>query len=97
MPFVMEQQLQNLLREGARHVQTAIGRPPRRLLQSIGEVGAIETVRGLLDAPWPSETFADLWPNHQELTVEAIALRPEFQHLFTAEQLETARRRLGRS
>jgi hypothetical protein len=62
----------------------------------IDEIGAIESVRHLLDAPRPTETFADLWPTNQDLTVEAVALQPQWQQLFTAQQLDTARRRLGR-
>jgi hypothetical protein len=92
----MEQQFRKALVELCRENTKLLGRPPRRLLQMIDERGPIEAVQCLLDADHPSETFADLWPAHQESTVEALALRPEWASFFSEAQLATARKRLGR-
>jgi hypothetical protein len=64
-------------------------------LGMLAEHGGLETARRLLAATKISDGFAALWERKRlDLTVEALALKPEFQDLFTAEELETARHRL---
>lgn len=64
-------------------------------LGMLAEHGGLETARRLLAATKISDGFAALWERKRlDLTVEALALKPEFQDLFTEEELETARHRL---
>jgi hypothetical protein len=75
----------------------AIGYNATRFLIMIREHGGLETAHRLLQSSDISYGFAELWARgRQDLTVEALALRLEFQQLFSATELDTARARLGR-
>jgi Protein of unknown function DUF262 len=64
-------------------------------LSMLAQHGALETAHRLLAATNVSDGFTALWERQRlDLTVEALVLKPEFQGLFTAEELEIARRRL---
>jgi hypothetical protein len=64
-------------------------------LGMLAEHGGLETARRLLAANKISDGFTALWERKRlDLTVEALALKPEFQDLFIEEELETARHRL---
>jgi hypothetical protein len=64
-------------------------------LSMLAEHGGLETAHRLLVATKISDGFTALWERHRlDLTVEALVLKPEFQALFSDEELETARRRL---
>jgi hypothetical protein len=64
-------------------------------LGMLAQHGGLETAHKLLAATKISDGFATLWERHRlDLTVEALVLKPEFQGLFTEEELEIARRRL---
>lgn len=68
---------------------------PHRFREMIETRGAFAAIRDLLDAPEISDGFGTLAMNGRlDLSAEAIALRPEWQRHFTAEQRQTARRRL---
>jgi hypothetical protein len=55
----------------------------------------METAHRLLAATRISDGFTALWERQRlDLAVEAVVLRPEFQALFSDEEVETARRRL---
>ena len=70
---------------------------PTLMIQMIAELGPLDASRRLLDKGEVSEGFTRLWELRRlDLTVEAIALRPELSPLFTAEQLATARERLAK-
>ncbi|MEZ6235233.1 MAG: hypothetical protein R3B68_13675 [Phycisphaerales bacterium] len=69
---------------------------PTRFVQMIEQQGPFDAVRALLDAPSISEGFGTLlMKNRLDLSVEAIASRPEWRPFFTHEQLAVARARLG--
>lgn len=75
----------------------AIGYNATRFLIIIREHGGLETAHRLLQSSDISYGFAELWARgRQDLTVESLALRPEFQLLFSIAELDTARARLGR-
>ncbi|MGI5179501.1 AAA domain-containing protein [Dactylosporangium sp. CA-152071] len=58
--------------------------------------GGPATARQLLNTPTVSDGFTELWERGRlDLTVETLALRPEFAPLFTQPQLDTARSRLA--
>ena len=66
-----------------------------RFLQMVGERGGLETARYLLHAGL-SDGFTALWNcNRLDLTVEAYVLKPEWQGLFTQDELAIARKRLA--
>lgn len=75
---------------------------PGYFLKMLAQRGAVGAAKELLDAPHESEGFTKLYllakergPHVLDLTVEAIALRPEHRHHFSETQLATATRRLG--
>ncbi len=64
-------------------------------LSMLSQLGPLKTARQLINSSKPSDGFTALWERGRlDLTVEAVALRPEFAQLFSDEELETARRRL---
>lgn len=66
-----------------------------RFLQMVGERGGLETARYLLHAPGLSDGFTALYLcNRLDLTVEASVVKPEWQPLFTEEEIAIARKRL---
>ncbi|MES2209276.1 MAG: DUF262 domain-containing protein [Chloroflexota bacterium] len=66
-----------------------------RFLSMVSDIGGLETAKRLLQATDPSEGFVALWSKGRlDLSVEAQALRPEFQGLFSEEALHRARQRL---
>ena len=68
---------------------------PIRFLQMVTEHGGVEAAKILINAQEPSDGFTRLWEcKHLDLTVEAHAIKPEFEELFTEEEGQKARRRL---
>jgi len=62
----------------------------------LAEYGGLEAAHRLLRPGSPSEGFTTLWERQRlDLTVEAHVLDPEFEHLFSDEELATARSRLA--
>ena len=65
-----------------------------RFFQMLDERGGLATAKTLLHAQ-VSDGYTALWElGRLDLSVEAYVLRPEFQTLFTSEELEIARTRL---
>ncbi|GGR73265.1 hypothetical protein GCM10010169_16600 [Micromonospora fulviviridis] len=68
---------------------------PTLLLRMITEMGGLAAARRLLRNPVVSDGFTALWERGRvDLTVEALALQPEFQSLFTEEELTVASSRV---
>jgi hypothetical protein len=64
-------------------------------LEMLHRHGGLETARRLLASGTVSDGFSALWERGRlDLTVENVVLRPEFEHLFTDEERETAKTRL---
>jgi hypothetical protein len=79
----------------ADRLKKEVGYNPTRFLQMVGEYGAVETAKRLLERDEYSEGFATLWEKGRlELSVEAFVLRPEYEPLFTETERRTAQRRL---
>ena len=67
-----------------------------RFLQMVGEKGGLETARYLLHASGVSDGFTALWEcKRLDLTVEAYVLKPEWQGLFTQDEIAVAGKRLS--
>jgi len=67
-----------------------------RFLQMVAERGGLSTAQYLLHAPGLSDGFTALWEcNRLDLTVEAYVLKPEWQGLFTQDEIAMARKRLS--
>ena len=61
----------------------------------VSEQGGLVAVKALLNARGLSDGFTRLWEaNRLDLTVEAVALLPQWAPLFTHQELATARQRL---
>jgi hypothetical protein len=61
----------------------------------VSEYGAVDAARRLLDVSSPAEGFTRLHElGRLDLSVEAMALRPEFEPLFTTRQRRAAKLRL---
>lgn len=68
---------------------------PTYFLQMVLEGGGLEAARRLLQKNEVSEGFTTLWVNGRlDLTVEAHVIKPEFQPLFTIEEIAIAKQRL---
>jgi hypothetical protein len=66
-----------------------------RFLQMIESRGALDTARTLINSATPSDGFTALWEaGRLDLTVEAHALDPQFQPLFSLEERKIAADRL---
>lgn len=66
------------------------------LLSMLAEDGGVETARRLLASATVSTGFTSLWNRGRlDLTVEALVLEPRFAGLFTPDELDIARGRLG--
>lgn len=67
-----------------------------RFLQLVRNRGGLEAAKRLVRRPGPSLGLLTLVDcKRLDLSVEACMLKPEFQGLFTAAELEKARRRLA--
>ncbi|MFI5485651.1 AAA domain-containing protein [Micromonospora echinaurantiaca] len=68
---------------------------PTLLLRMVTETGGLAAARQLLRNPVVSEGFTALWERGRvDLTVEALALQPEFQSLFSEDELTVASSRV---
>ncbi|MET8310928.1 AAA domain-containing protein [Micromonospora sp. NPDC005173] len=68
---------------------------PTLLLRMVTEKGGPAAARQLLRNPVVSDGFTALWERGRvDLTAEALALQPEFQSLFTEEELAVASSRV---
>ena len=77
-----------------RQAKRDLGYNASRFLQMLNQ-GGLTAARQLLHAPGVSEGFTKMWEHQRlDLTVEAHVLKPEFQHLFTPQELDIARSRL---
>jgi hypothetical protein len=75
----------------------AIGYNATRYLLMLREHGGLDTAHRLLAGDDVSYGFTELWlKGRSDLTVEALALQPEYETLFTDVELSGASARLGR-
>jgi hypothetical protein len=79
-----------------RRAKTEAGYNASRYFQMLSMHRGIETARILLHAETVSDGYSALWERGRlDLTVEALIYdHPEYHPLFTADELQTARRRL---
>lgn len=68
---------------------------PTYFMQMVTDQGAYNASLQLIRSKSTSAGFTSLWELQRlDLTVEAVALRPEFADLFTADDLAAAKKRL---
>src|SRR5438067_105802 len=78
------------------HDAKAEGYTPTYFLRMISEIGPLATARQLINSDSPSEGFARLYElDRLDLSVEALALQPEWRDLFTPDERKRARVRLS--
>jgi hypothetical protein len=76
--------------------KSELGYNPRQFRVMVNQYGALGAVRRILHAPAVSDGFVTLWERRRlDLTVEAIATDPQFVHLFDADELAVAQKRLN--
>lgn len=69
----------------------------RQFLSMVVEHGGVEAAKRLLHTDEEQSGFTRLWEAKKlDLSVEAHVVRPHFSHLFTPEEVATARERLQR-
>src|SRR4051812_43006396 len=72
------------------------GYTPTYYLRMISEIGPLATAKQLINNDNPSEGFARLYElDRLDLSVEALALQPEWRDLFTPDERKRARLRLS--
>jgi hypothetical protein len=74
-----------------------LGYKPTRYIQMVKELGAVETAKRVLHNPTLADGFVTLayLKGRPDLTTEALVVRYQDEGLFTDEELNTARTRLG--
>lgn len=76
----------------------AINYRPTQFLRMVNERGGLTTAHQLLAGDQVSDGFTKLWEHGRlDLSVEAVALKPEYAALFSADELDRARERLARA
>lgn len=81
--------------DGYRRARTEAHYNAPYFLKMLEERHGYDTAIHLIHSPQPSIGFTHLWERKRlDLTVEALVLRPEWQHIFTGDDLLAARRRL---
>lgn len=79
------------------NAKSEIGYNATRFLVMVKELGGLQAAHQLLAGERIHDGFAELLlAGRPDLTVEALVLRPEFQSLFSDDELQVARERLGR-
>ncbi len=64
-------------------------------LRMVEQDGGVKAAKRLLAGHDPQSGFTTLWEcKRLDLTVEAHVIRPEYAELFTADEIDSARRRL---
>lgn len=78
------------------HSAKAIGYTPSAFHQMISRHGGLGAAKKLINARSPSEGYTKLWElGRLDISVEAVVHdNPKWHPLFTAEELETCRKRL---
>jgi hypothetical protein len=72
------------------------GYTPTYFLRMTSEIGPLATAKQLINSDTPSEGFARLYElDRLDLSVEALALRPEWRDLFTPDERKRAHVRLS--
>ncbi len=85
--------MENIYHDAKREV----GYNATRFLVMVRELGGLQTAHRLLGGDRIHDGFGELLlAGRPDLTVEALVLKPEFQTLFSDEELRVARQRLGR-
>lgn len=93
----LEAQFEVEMRRIYDRAKAELGYKPTAFLQMVEDHTGVGAARRLLDRPVSdiSEGFTRLYSERRlDLSVEAVALRSEWQSLFNPDQLTTARRRL---
>ena len=81
--------------DGYRRARTEAHYNAPYFLQMLEERRGYDTAIHLIYSTQPSVGFTHLWERKRlDLTVEALVLRPEWQHIFTRDDLHAARHRL---
>ena len=76
-------ELNKALPDGIHECKRALAYTPTYFIRMLSESGPVATVRQLVTQPVPSEGFTRLWEDGRlDLTVEFVALWPEFSPLF---------------
>ncbi len=91
-PIAFNQAMRSIYDQAA-----ALGYRPLRFLKLLQKDGGLATARELLRPSPPSEGLTRLFAlGKPDLSVEALALDPQSQPLFTPAEIKEARRKLGR-
>ena len=96
MPSDFEKQFDAAMMDIYHRARTEAKYKATRYLRMLGQHGGLETARILLHSTTVSEGYTALWERGRlDLTVEAMILgQPQWHQLFSADDLEIARRRL---
>jgi len=83
------------VRELYNRARTEAGYNATQFIRMVAEIGPLATAKKLLASRTISDGFSELWERGRiDLTVEALVVEPEFESLFTYDELDAARHRL---
>jgi hypothetical protein len=95
MASLTEQQFDAAMMNIYHRARKEVGYNATRYLQMLHDQGGLRTAQTLLHASQVSDGYTALWERGRlDLTVEALVLQPEWQELFTEQELNIARQRL---
>ena len=72
-----------------------LGYPAHKFIQKVSEIGGFEAARSFIVKSGGTEGFLKLYElKRLDLSVENLVLQPEYQELFSEQELEICRKRL---
>lgn len=75
---------------------TEFGYYPNDFRSMVEKQGGVTTAKQLINKPKVSQGFTRLWEERRlDLSVEALAVRPEWRSLFSADEIRRSQRRLA--
>lgn len=93
----LEKRFDQAMRNIYQRAKDEAGYPANIFLDMLHRLRGRQTAKQLINAPKPSVGYTALWERGRlDLTVEALVIdNPEWQDLFTEEELRKARKRLS--
>ena len=92
----LEKSFDRAMREIYSTAKRECGYNATRFLQLVGEKGGLVAAKQVISKPGGTDGFTKLWEcGRLDLSVEAHVLKPEYEPLFSDEERQLCRERLG--
>lgn len=92
----LEEQFQREVLDGCRVLSKEHSYSPTYFLKMVYEQGAVKAAKALLASKEPAEGLFTLWEiGRLDMSIEAMALSPQYIELFTEDERRAAKKRLA--